>query len=186
METEKQDAPPRHRGRPPKTAVTPPPVSAADAPHFTTPETHVHDIYCNAGTCPDFEGGDEAGPAEVEDAHEQEIRELAVSLKLMDASTAQVMPFVELEEMVNEARADGLGKVVPAVDVPAVEDAVAILRGMLELISVKSANQMPMGNVCKRCEGMPDHLKKDCVCKKARYFIAQYATKQAPSSVPNL
>lgn len=147
----------RHRGRPPK--------------------------HQESAIPPDAEASDFVREAQ---GHEQTIRSKAVSLKLMDEFTANTMPFSEVEAMVKEAEGEGLGKEAKPLKGDVIDQAVEIIRGLLAPLQVMNANAMPMGDRCKVCSGMPEYVARDCACRKARMFLAQYAKQPAPAAVPNL
>jgi len=157
---------PKRRGRPRKIAE--PQGHTDDGPleGMEVPESVVH-------STPD--GEIQMGAAAEEQvmrddfAHDVEIRDKAVKLGLCDLTTAAVLPLDELQEMVKEAEAFGIGSKPP---IPAVQfDAAQIIKELLEQLAVRSANGLPMTGNCKRCEMLPAYLQKDCVCHKARAYL---------------
>jgi hypothetical protein len=87
-----------------------------------------------------------------------------VALGLADANTAQVLELSLIEEMLDDFPE-------PPPQGPPLAEACRYLREILELIAVRNANALPMSGACIRCEPMPEHLARDCVCRRARTFL---------------
>ena len=163
------------RGRPPKHQEPSPEPAAAEPFVMATPEELQE---------PDTDAVE--ADLSAEESRQRDLRQKAVSLKLMDEHTASIMPIAELEAMVKEAEDEGLGKPAPPLKGDVLDQAVEIIRGLLAPLMIKNANALPMANVCVVCAAKPEHQKRECACRKARMFLAQHAKAPAPADMPNL
>lgn len=151
--TENDPLTPRRRGRPRTRPVEDGSLSASveDAP------------------ADEVEDGAEAAATEQLEA-ELAIREKAVKLGLMGAEAAGMLPLAEIEQMIADAEMQGIG-------VPGATEArhhlvgKDIIRGLLDMLLVMSANGMPIQNMCVKCEHWPATRRQECICHDARRYL---------------
>lgn len=118
----------------------------------------------------------------IDDEATSAIRARAVKLGLMSDTVAATMPLAEIQAMIVENEEAGIGLSVEEMQLKLkappllaganiLIEAAGIIKELLEIISIRNGNAMLLTSACSRCQDLAEHVKRDCVCHRARAFL---------------